>query len=250
MASRLRGVTLLRAAVLAQALAAVFLATGLPAAAAAKCAGRESDPDCVLYMLVRKCLDTSPADYCTTCPFPRAGYCPGVTACDKTSEVWTGTKLFAVLRDKTMCRCPAVMHGIVIPMGAVSGVEDVDRPPSIWKFSWDVSASLMPADQVALITNPPGFRTQNHLHVHIVPLEPSRMKALEAVPYVVVTDLYTVWAKAEALAASRTMQEYGVLIHQESEGRWHVHLENAPLTEAYTPLASCPKEQPEEKKKR
>src|SRR5262245_50152907 len=110
----------------AAALLAAFLLPASPGSAAGsgKCAGRESDPDCVLYTIARKCVNTEAADYCGTCPFPRTSYCPNVSECDKTTEVWAGGQRYVAIRDKTMCSCPQVMHGLVIPLGAVSGIED------------------------------------------------------------------------------------------------------------------------------
>jgi CDP-diacylglycerol pyrophosphatase len=223
---------LLAAAILAIALSDLTAGTG-------KCAGRESDPDCALYVIARKCIDTEAADYCRICPRPRTSYCPEARSCDQTTEVWAGGQRYVALRDASMCACPQVMHGIVLPFGAVSGIEDPDRPPTIWKFSWDVAVSTgLDPDQIALIVSSPEHRTQSQLHVHILPLDKYHRASLEATPSVEVADLYNVWTKADALAASKGIKVYGVLVHHVGAG-WHVHVENVALTDAYTTLPEC-----------
>ena len=217
---------------------------------ARKCAGREGDPDCVLYMIARRCIDTSAPDYCTACPLPRVGYCPSAsTACVDSTEVWTGTKLYAVIRDKSMCTCPMVTDGLVLPMGAIADVEDPDRPPSIWKFAWDLSATLLPPEQVALVADPAMIFNESQLHIHILPLDPAKSAALEATPFVVLTDLLQVWAKTDAVAAAKLLNVHGILVHSAGEGQWHGHVENAAMTEAYTLLSTCPKEADKKKKR-
>jgi len=208
-------------------------------AGATKCSGRETDPDCALYVIARKCVDTSDPDYCSACPSPRAGYCPGASTCEKTTEVWTGTSRMIAIRDRTMCTCPEVIHGLVIPTGAVTGVEDPDRPPAIWLLaSKAAEAAGLTVDQTALIANPPDHRTQNQLHIHVLPIDPAKVTSLETTPSVTVADLKGVWQAADALAASNGMTSFGIVVHR-SGVAWHVHVADAPLPEAYTRLPDC-----------
>jgi len=205
----------------------------------AKCSGRESDPDCVLYLIARKCVDTSAPDYCTACPSPRVGYCPDHSTCESTTEVWTGTTWYLAIRDKTMCSCPQVVHGLVLPQGAVTGVEDPDRPPTIWKFAWSVAAaSGIEEGQAVLIANPPAHRTQNQLHIHVLPIDPLKIGTLEKTPHKEVTDLSMVWAAASAVAEANALTSYGILVHG-AAGAWHVHVGDVPLTDFYSLLPTC-----------
>ena len=207
--------------------------------AAEKCAGRETDPDCALYVIARKCINTELPEYCTTCPFPRTSYCLKATTCEQTTEVWAGSQRYVAIRDRTMCSCPEVMHGLVMPLGAISGIEDVDRPQGIWKFAWDVANNTgIPPDQIALIVSSPDHRSQSQLHVHIIPLAPARAKDLESTPFVEVPDLRNVWVKAGALGESKAMKPFGVMVHKAGEV-WHVHVDNAPLVDTYSTLPDC-----------
>jgi len=222
---------------------ALFLSAlaAVPAAGAEKCSGREGDPDCALYLIARQCIDTSAPDYCSACPTPRSGYCPQPATCDTTTEVWTGTSHLVVLRDRTMCSCPQVTHGLALPTGAVTGVEDPDRPAAIWKFAWGVTDPAgITEKRAVLVANPPGHRSQNQLHIHILPLDPSKVAALEATPVEEVSDLLTVWAKADALAASSGLKTFGIVVHK-AGAAWHVHVADALLTDAYTLLSDCSK---------
>lgn len=244
-----------RAAGLALLLAlASLLPIGIARAGAGKCAGREDDPDCLLYKIARRCLDPGVDGYCEACPSPRTGRCDK-TACEETTEVWTGSPRFVAIRDITMCWCPKVLHGLVMPMGAVSGIEDPDRPQAIWKFAWDVAGlNLAPAEALLVVT-PLAHRTQNQLHVHLLPADPSKKDALEALPFEAVGDLYQVWAKAEAVAAARGIKEFGVAVHQAEWGAgegapsWHVHVGESNLGADYSLISSCPPK-PEPKAKR
>jgi len=220
-------------------LVAGLLAPDRPAfGAGGKCAGREGDADCGLYVIARKCVDTTAVDYCTACPSPRPGYCPEKRPCDRTTEVWAANSKYAAIRDLGMCDCNQIMHGLVIPFGAVSGIEDIDRPLTIWKFAWDVASGIMDPNQVALIASSPSTRTQSQLHIHILPLEPKNEQALETTATETVTDLYAVWAKADELAKSKDLASPGILLHKVVAG-WHVHLEEAPLADRYTKLPDC-----------
>ncbi|MBI3450035.1 MAG: CDP-diacylglycerol diphosphatase [Acidobacteria bacterium] len=208
-------------------------------AGSGKCSGRESDPDCVLYLITRKCLDTSAAEYCDACPYPRSGYCPATSTCESTTELWTGTAHYVAIRDNTACACPQVIHGLVIPTGAITGVEDPDRPASIWKFAWAVAEAAGLGDQDAvLIVNPPEHRTQNQLHIHVLPLDLSKRTALEATPKIDIPDLAAVWTKADGLAAESGLASYGIVVHR-SGAAWHLHVANAGLTDAYSRLPEC-----------
>jgi diadenosine tetraphosphate (Ap4A) HIT family hydrolase len=147
-----------------------------------------------------------------------------------------------------MCACPQVMHGLVIPLGAVSGIEDVDRPAAIWKFAWDVSqnAGFAP-EQTALVVNSPNHRSQSQLHVHILPLDSRKSGDLESTPFEEAPDLYSVWTRADALAASNSLRTFGVLVHGKGQV-WHIHVADVPLNETFTTLTDC--ERVKNKKKR
>src|SRR5882724_1025109 len=230
-----------RAALWLVPLAASLLVTATTSAWAAsgKCAGRESDPDCALYLITRKCLDTSAADYCDACPYPRSGYCPAPATCETTTELWTGTAHYVAIRDRTVCACPQVIHGLVIPTGAITGVEDPDRPASIWKFAWAVAeAAGLTDDDAMLIVNPPDQRTQNQLHVHVLPLDPAKLPALESTPKAEIPDLTSVWTRADGLAAESGLASYGIVLHR-SGAAWHLHIADAGLTDAYSRLPEC-----------
>jgi CDP-diacylglycerol pyrophosphatase len=227
-----------RAVLLAVALSLSGIA--VPAALAAeKCAGREGDPDCALYVIVRRCIDTSAADYCGACPSPRSGYCPEPSTCVTTTEVWTGTTRYVVIRDRTMCSCPQVTHGLAIPTGAVTGVEDPDRPATIWSFAWSVAEPAgLADDRAVLVANPADHRSQSQLHIHILPIDLSKIGALEATPVAKVSDLLTVWTTADALAASHGLKVFGIVVHKVG-AVWHVHVADALLTDAYSMLPDC-----------
>jgi len=226
-------------AVAAVSLTVALAVTAATATGADKCSGREGDADCAVYLIARKCVDTSTPEYCVVCPSPRAGYCPQQAACETTTEVWTGTARYVVIRDRTMCSCPQVTHGLAIPTGAVTGVEDPDRPASIWKFAWSATeAAGLTETQAVLVANPPGHRSQNQLHVHILPIDPSKAGSLEMTPVEEVSDLINVWAVADALAASKGLKSFGIVVHR-AGAAWHVHVADAPLTDAYTMLPDC-----------
>jgi CDP-diacylglycerol pyrophosphatase len=156
-------------------------------------------------------MDTGSADYCTTCVSPReeAG-CNH--PCRNSTQVWAESRDFVVIRDRKMCSCPdEFVHGLALPRGQVTGVEDPARPEGIWAYAWKAAAQRMPENEIALAVNPKGKRSQDQLHVHLVrvrreslPSDPRKTARIDA--------LNSVWQAAAGKASELAWQDYGILV--------------------------------------
>jgi CDP-diacylglycerol pyrophosphatase len=164
-----------------------------------------------LWNIVSTCMDIVATNYCTSCVAPRAEagcYRP----CQNTTQVWTESRQFVVIRDRKMCNCPeGFVHGLALPRKLVTGVEDSGRPEGIWEYAWATAARRMPESEIALAVNPKRQRSQDQLHVHLVRVN------RESLPYdprktVRVDDLGSVWKVAAGKAAELAWQDYGVLV--------------------------------------
>ncbi len=170
----------------------------------------------ILLDIVRHCVDPQVGDYCSLCRAPRAdAACNAPTACNKTTEVWALTSSYTALRDIKMCGCPSdFVHGLALPRAVVRGVEDPNRPDGIWQFAWDVGASRIEPQNMALVVNPQFQRSQNQLHVHMLRLSPDARARLEGMKFTAVSDLGSVWASAARSAAAQGWADYGVIVVQ------------------------------------
>jgi CDP-diacylglycerol pyrophosphatase len=206
-------------------IAALALVLALPACAAGK---RD-----VLWEIVSTCMDSSMADYCTTCVAPRVEAGCG-RPCRESTEVWAESSQFVVLRDRKMCGCQdGFVHGLAIPKSRVTGVEDRSRPDGIWEFAWNVARQRLPETEIALAVNPQGQRTQDQLHVHLVrsdrgrlPTDPQRTARIEG--------LDAVWQTAAARAAVLGWQDYGLLVVKDAGAGYLLVIDSDNTEHKYT----------------
>lgn len=186
-------------------------------------AGRDA-----LWEVVSMCLDPTVADYCTHCRWPRAeSSCTPDAKCTATTEVWAETHDFAVIRDIKMCGCSdSYVHGLAIPRARVTGVEDPNHPNGIWRFAWDTAIKKIGDPSViALAVNPPGMRSQDQLHIHIVRLKPDARSQIAQLPTARVPDLGGVWQAADQSAREMNVNEYGVIVFSHPDGGFIVRIE-------------------------
>jgi len=191
----------------------------------------------LLWGIVANCLDTSGAEYCATCRWPRVDSpCPRRDACRETTEVWAESADFAVLRDAKMCGCPSgFVHGLAIPRARVTGVEDPRRPDGIWAFAWTTARARMgdhPA--IALVVNPRAQRSQDQLHVHLLRLRDDARHLIAQRPADRVAGLDQVWKVAAQRAAASGLTDYGVLVTSHQEGGFVVVVEKESPEKLYT----------------
>ena len=199
------------------------LAVVLALVVAAGCATTDTSPT-ALHQMVERCLDTDDPRYCARCRNPQAGYCNLEYPCARTTQVWALTQEYVVIRDMKMCGCPAgFVHGLALPRFTVTGVEDPHRPDGIWRFAWDVARERIPQEEeIALAVNPPAYRTQDQLHVHLVRLLAEARGQIDALRPVRVERLEDVWAAATEHAASKQTPSYGVIVVGAPDGGWLV----------------------------
>lgn len=174
-----------------------------------------------LWEIVDRCMDPQAADYCTSCPSPLVGTrCATDRGCRETTEVWAETPEFVAIRDLKMCGCPDdFVHGLAIPRGRISGVEDPHRPEGIWPFAWSQALRRIPDESsIALVVNPAGTRSQDQLHVHLLRLRDDARAAFAAATTVHVPELSTVWSAAARLAETNHLPDYGVLVASDPAG--------------------------------
>lgn len=210
-----------------------LLVFSVVAASAAQAAnGRD-----ILWEIVSTCLNTTAADYCTSCRWPRIdSSCSQTTLCKKTTEVWSESEEFIALRDAKMCECPKdFVHGLVLPRARVTGVEDPSRPDGIWAFAWNTGTGrVKDTSALALVVNPPGSRSQDQLHIHIVRLTDDALHRIARRPAVSVRSLDEVWSAAAKNAAAQDLSDYGVLVIQHPEGGFRVLVEKENFEKMYT----------------
>ena len=70
--------------------------------------------------------------------------------------------------------------------------------------------------------NPPAYRTQDLLHVHLVRLLPGARERIDALRPVRVERLENVWAAATEHADSKQTPSYGVIVVGTPDGGWLV----------------------------
>ncbi|NBS77152.1 MAG: hypothetical protein EBT28_07005 [Betaproteobacteria bacterium] len=127
------------------------------------------------------------------------------------------------IRDIKMCGCPAsFVHGLVMPLQVITGVEDPLRPEGIWQYAWDMATQRMDSDSIALVVNPQNFRSQNQLHVHLVRLKPQARAEFKSMATASSANLLNVWKIAAELAKQQHLPDYGVLVSTEERGGFKV----------------------------
>jgi CDP-diacylglycerol pyrophosphatase len=200
-----------RAVLLCLLLASVFLSESAAAAES-----RDA-----LLTIVSTCLDIHAPDYCKRCPAPRIeSPCARDLDCKSTTEVWEETAAYVVIRDRKMCGCaPGFVHGLVIPRARIRGVEDPRRPDDIWGIAWTVARKrIADEDAIALVANPPGARSQDQLHVHLVRLRSDARGRFDGARSGRVWSLDEVWSAAAKKANAAKLQDYGVLVARHRDG--------------------------------
>jgi len=122
-----------------------------------------------------------------------------------------------------MCACPAsFVHGLVMPLQVITGVEDPLRPEGIWQYAWDMAAQRIDTDSIALVVNPQNFRSQNQLHVHLVRLKPQARAEFKSMATATSANLLNVWKIAAELAKQQHIPDYGVLVSTDERGGFKV----------------------------
>ena len=178
----------------------------------------------ILLDIVKHCVDPKLENYCTRCRAPIAEVaCTPETSCKKTTEVWSSNTEYVAIRDIKMCGCPAsFVHGLVMPLQVITGVEDPLRPEGIWQYAWDEATLRMEAEAIALVVNPQNFRSQNQLHVHLVRLKPQARAEFKSMATGTSPNLLNVWKIAAELAKQQNLPDYGVLVSTEESGGFKV----------------------------
>jgi len=183
----------------------------------------------VLLEIVSNCVappNSAPStkDYCSRCRWPRSDVnCGADPACRRSTDVWVLSDEYVALRDIKMCGCPkGFVHGLALPRSPVRGVEDPSRPDGIWQFAWAAAAGRIDLDSLALAVNPARRRSQDQLHVHILRLKPDARRQLGGILAGRIDRLDDVWRLAASGAASRGLDDYGVLVMRDADGRFAV----------------------------
>jgi len=189
-----------------------------------------------LLHIVQQCVDTSLQNYCSQCRLPqKSAGCIAAPTCRATVEVWAEDEQFVAMRDIKMCGCPDdFVHGLVLPKATITGVEDPNRPDSIWSFSWRVAISRMAAEDIALVVNPRLRRSQNQLHVHLVRLKPETRSHMASNLVGETSELSSVWRIAQRAADERQMNDFGVLVFQTAKNNFGVVISNESPEGLYT----------------
>ena len=189
------------------------------------CGGLYARPNSdILLDIVQHCVDPKVANYCTQCRAPIAEVaCSPDTSCRKTTEVWSINTEYVAIRDIKMCACTAsFVHGLVMPLQVITGVEDPLRPEGIWQYAWDVATQHIASDSIALVVNPQNFRSQNQLHVHLVRLKPEARAEFKSMATGNSSNLWNVWKIAAELAKQQNLPDYGVLVSKQESGGFKV----------------------------
>jgi len=126
-----------------------------------------------LLQIVSRCLDSTVTNYCQICRAPLEGSsCVPSPPCSRTTEVWNRTHDYVAIRDAKACGCPAeFVHGLAIPLAPLTCLDNSPGSKGIWQFAWQTALRRIddPLD-IGLIVNPPKWRSQDQLHVHILRL--------------------------------------------------------------------------------
>ena len=159
--------------------------------------------------------------------------------CDNQIEVWWwhANRRAVAIRDRKMCLSrrksppdPAFVHGLLLPMMPLCGVEDPQLyaagtgPGSLWQDAWEAARMRLPADQITLVINPPTLRSQTHLHIHIVR---SNGQAFPIADTILLDDLAGVWQAAADVARDKPGiggRNYGIAIRRRG-GRFEMLIE-------------------------
>ena len=199
-------------------------------------------PSDTLLHIVQACIDPSTQNYCAQCRLPqKSAGCLTAPTCRSTVEIWAQDNEFVAMRDIKMCGCPDdFVHGLVLPKATITGVEDPNKPDSIWLFSWRVALSRMSEEDTALVVNPRLRRTQNQLHVHLVRLKPESRLQLRLHTVGEVTELSSVWRIAQRAADVRKTDDFGVLVFRISPDNFGVVISSDSLEGLYTQAVCQP----------
>jgi len=199
-------------------------------------------PSDTLLHIVQACIDPSTQNYCAQCRLPqKSAGCLAAPTCRSTVEIWAQDNEFVAMRDIKMCGCPDdFVHGLVLPKATITGVEDPNKPDSIWLFSWRVALSRMSEEDTALVVNPRLRRTQNQLHVHLVRLKPESRLQLRLHTVGEVTELSSVWRIAQRAADVRKTDDFGVLVFRISPDNFGVVISSDSLEGLYTQAVCQP----------
>lgn len=199
-------------------------------------------PSDILLHIVRECIDPSTRNYCAQCRLPqKSAGCLAAPTCRSTVEIWAEDNEFVAMRDIKMCGCPDdFVHGLVLPKATITGVEDPNKPDSIWPFSWRVALSRMSEEDIALVVNPRLRRTQNQLHVHLVRLKQESRSQLRLHTVGEVTELSSVWRIAQRAADVRKTDDFGVLVFRTSPDNFGVVISSDSLEGLYTQAVCQP----------
>lgn len=160
--------------------------------------------------------------------------CPR-TSCARSTQVWRLTSDYVAIRDLKACGCPAdFVHGLALPLAPVTGLDDGHRPDGIWEFAWRTAEERIDDPHaIALIVNPPVWRSQDQLHVHILRLRMgARDRLIERSTRL--PTLNAVWSSAAKIARNRSIEDnYGVLIARATDGGYLLVVDDGPLETIY-----------------
>ena len=152
--------------------------------------------------------------------------------CDNQIEVWSwhANRRSVAIRDRKMCLSrrksapdPAFVHGLLLPMTPLCGVEDPQLTlaaagsASLWQDAWEAARMRLPEHQITLAINPPTLRSQTHLHIHIMR---SNDRPFPAGANMSLDNLAGVWQAADAVARDKPAmsgRNYGIAIRKRGE---------------------------------
>ena len=204
------------------------------------CVSKTASRD-ALWNTISTCIDMHAPGYCDICQFPRVeSACASGRDCGNTTEIWEETEEFFAMRDRKMCGCGAdFLHGLIVPLSRVTGVEDPKRPDNIWGFAWTVAKKrIVKEDDIALAVNPPGIRSQDQLHIHIVRLRDNARKDFDDKRSERIEALDNVWKASARRALQAGLKEYGIIVVRHSEGGFLLVVDEKNTEKAYT-LWNC-----------
>jgi len=207
----------------------------------AACASHAAASRDTLWHIVSECLEPAAPAYCSRCQQPIEGACGGEAGCLGSTEVWAESRDYVAIRDIKMCGCPAsFVHGLALPRGRVTGVDDAHRPAGLWAFAWQAARSrITEEEEIALVVNPARLRTQDQLHVHLVRLAPDARPRLAARAPAKTPALDEVWTVAARQAAAAGLADYGVLVARSEAGAGFLVLVEAASPEYQYTAATC-----------
>ena len=194
----------------------------------------------ILLSIVTDCLTPGELWYCSRCASPQVGYCGAANSCEGTTEVWAQSQEYVAIRDIKMCGCPeGFVHGLALPRLEVTGVEDPRHPNGLWTFAWEAARSRISNEsEIALAVNPPGYRTQDQLHIHLVRLAADARARVTKLEPVRVERLQDTWMAASANAWRRRIATYGVIVIRSADGGWLVAADSTSPEADFT-IARC-----------